>query len=59
MRSEVDLLGDDAQFMPDAVPVKVNGAPRDPYKFGNILGGLSLPDKIRNLYFPGGKTGVL
>ena len=38
MRSEIDLFGDDAQFMPDLIPVDVNGAPRYPDEFGNILG---------------------
>jgi hypothetical protein len=26
MRSEIDLFGDDAQFVPDAIPVNINGA---------------------------------
>ena len=49
MGSEIDLLGDDAQFMPDLIPVEVNGAPRYPHGFSNILGGFSLHDKIRDL----------
>ena len=58
MGSKVDLLGDDAQFAPDAIPVKVDGTPRDSQVFGDILGGFPLPDKIRNLYFSGGKPRV-
>ena len=58
MRSEIDLLGNDAQFMPDLIPVDVNGAPRYPDKFGDILGGFSLFDEIGDLYFPGGKSRV-
>ena len=59
MGFEVDLLGNDTQFSPDVIPVKVDGTPRDPHVFGDLLGGFLLSDEIGDLYLSGGKPRVL
>ena len=55
---KIDVLVSQPEFVPDVIPMSLNGARRDIQQPGYLLAALTAPDQIGYLNFGPGEAGI-